>query len=133
VTHPHFPARWQASVVLMVGHLIVGVLHVWPRLVYPQRAQTTKVVLALNQIGPVWITAFGLTGLGLLVALRTHKLLHIAHILAGGVWVMYCFALEVGAIASGGTHLLPVATALLACVHFVLAGSYSRDLGRRPA
>lgn len=118
--------------ILMVGHLVVAVLHFWPHLVYPQRAQTTKVVLALSTIGPVWITAFGLTGLGLLVAIRTHKLLHVAHTFAGAVWIMYCFALEVGAISSGGTHLLPVATLLLACVHLVLAGSYSRDIGRRP-
>ena len=129
--HLRIPWRWQVSVVLTVTHLVVALLHINPRLIYPQRAQTTKVVLALSQLGPVWIAWFGLAGVTLVVTLHYNRAVHIAHMLGAASWLAYAFALEVGAWSSGGTHLLPVVTLALAALHVVLAASYSKDVGRR--
>jgi uncharacterized membrane protein len=112
----------------VIVHLAVALLHVFPRLVYPAVPTTTSVVVAINALGPVWITWFGATGICLVVALRTHRLLHVAHLLTGSSWLAYAFALEVGAIAAHGTHLLPVCTIALAAVHGILAFSYNADM-----
>lgn len=129
--HTRIPWRWQVSVVLTGTHLFVGLLHINPRLIYPQRAQTTKVVIALAQLGPVWITWFGAAGLFLVATLWANRGIHLAHMGGGATWLAYAFALEVGAWSSGGTHLLPVVTFALAALHFVLAASYSKDVGRK--
>jgi hypothetical protein len=129
--HTRLPWRLQVSVVLTVTHLVVALLHVNPRLIYPQRAQTTKVVLALSQLGPVWVTWFGCAGLALVFTLKLNRGVHLAHMLGAASWLAYAFALEVGAWSSGGTHLLPVVTLALAATHTILAASYSKDVGRK--
>lgn len=132
-THPYVAGRWQQSIALTVGQLAVAVMNVFPGLVYPRNPATTKVVLQLAGIGPIWIIWFGLTGLGLVVALWTRKLLHLAHLTTGSAWFGFAFVLEVGAWANGGTHILPVVCCSLATVHWLLAASYSRDVKPKEA
>jgi hypothetical protein len=125
--------RFALSVVLDIGQLMIAIFYLFPGFLAPARPTTTIVVVSLGSIGPIWTVWFGLTGLALLWALWTHKLLHVAHTATASSWLGFAFALEVGAIATGGTHLLPAASLLLGAVNLVVASSYSRDEGRRGA
>jgi hypothetical protein len=129
--HTRIPWRRQMSECLAITHLIVALLHISPRLIYPQRAQTTKVVLALSHLGPVWIIWFGSAAAVFAITRWLNRGVHIAHLLGGATWLAYAFALEVGAWSSGGTHLLPTVTLALAALHGILAASYSKDVGRK--
>lgn len=121
--------RFALSVVLVVGQLAIAIFYLFPGFLAPPRPTTTIVVVSLGQVGPIWTVWFGGTGLALLAALATHRLLHVAHAATASSWLGFCFALEVGAIATGGTHLLPAACLLLGAVNLVVAASYSRDAG----
>lgn len=121
--------RFALSVVLAVGQLTIAIFYLFPGFLAPERPRTTVVVVALGQVGPIWTVWFGVTGLGLIAGLVTHKLLHVAHAATASSWLGFTFALEVGAIATGGTHLLPAASLLLGAVNLVAAASYSRDAG----
>jgi hypothetical protein len=129
--HLRYPGRWQLSVLLAVAQVAIGVLHLWPHLVYPANPATTKVVAALSSLGPVWVAWFGVTGIALIVSLVANRLIHVAHMLAGSSWIAYAFALEVGAWSSHGTHFLPAVTAIVAAVHIISAVSYSNDARER--
>jgi hypothetical protein len=129
--HLRYPGRFQLSVLLAVAQVAIGVLHLWPHLVYPSNPATTKVVAALSGLGPVWVVWFGLSGLLLVLSLYANRLIHVAHMLTGSSWLAYAFALEVGAWASHGTHFLPAVTAIIAAVHIVAAVSYSNDARER--
>lgn len=129
--HLRYPGRWQLSVVLAVAQLAIGILHLWPRLVYPANPATTKVVAALSGLGPVWVVWFGLSGIALVLSLYANRLLHVAHMLTGSSWLAYAFALEVGAWSSHGTHLLPAVATIVAAVHIIAAVSYSNDARER--
>lgn len=131
IDHPRIAGRWQQSVALTVGQFAVAVLNAFPGLVYPKNPLTTAIVLHLASIGPIWIAWFGLTALGLTLGLVSNRGLHLAHLATGSAWIGFAFALEVGAIALHGTHILPLACLILATVHFNLAASYSRDLRAR--
>lgn len=122
--------RFWLSVVLLAGQLLIAGLYLFPGFLAPPRPTTTVVVVALGQVGPIWTVWFGGTGLALLWALVTHRLLHVAHTATASSWLGFAFALVVGAVATGGTYLLPVASLLLGAVNLVVAASYSRDEGR---
>jgi hypothetical protein len=122
--------RFALSVVLVVGQISIAVFYLFPGFLAPARPTTTVVVAALGSMGPIWTVWFGLTGLGLLAALATHRLLHVAHAATASSWLGFAFALVVGAVATGGTYLLPASSLLLGAVNLVVASSYSRDEGR---
>lgn len=131
--HPRVRERFALSVVLAIGQGAVAVAYLFPGFLAPARPTTTAIVVALGQIGPIWTVWFGVTGIALAGALWTDRLLHVAHVLTGSSWIGFAFALEIGAIANHGTHLLPLSSLLLGTVNLVIAGSYSRDVGRRRA
>ncbi len=127
-THPVVIGRRQLSMVTAAGQLAVAVAYLFPNSLAPARPTTTAIVLALAQVGPIWTVWFGLTGIAVILAIATHKLLHVAHTLVGSSWIGFTFALELGAWANHGTHLFPIVTVILGLLNLVLAGSYSRDL-----
>lgn len=127
--------RVQLSVALLVLQAVAAVLHSIPSLVYASaRPTTTRVVAYVSQLGPIWVLVFGLTALGLLVCLlRGHSnALAVAHLIAGGSWVMYASSLWIGALAANphGTVLYPCIATALAVVHSIIASSYNDTAGR---
>lgn len=129
-THPVVIGRRQLSVVTACGQLAVALAYLFPNSLAPARPTTTAIVLDLARVGPIWTVWFGLTGIAVIVAVITHKLLHVAHAAVGSSWIGFTFALELGAWANHGNHLFPIVTVVLGALNLVLAGSYSRDLRR---
>lgn len=124
-------ARRQISISMAVGQCVMAVIYFFPGTLAPARPTTTRIVVELARIGPVWTIWFGVTGIALIVALCTHKLLHVAHAAVGSSWLGFTFALVLSAFVNHGTYILPVATALLGVVNLSLAGGYSVHIGRR--
>jgi hypothetical protein len=126
----HIGFRHRLSMTLAVGQIALAIMYLFPGILTPDRPTTTRIVLELARVGPIWTIVFGLTGIAIIAALRVHKVLHVAHAATGSVWVGFVFALVLSAIANNGTYLLPALAAVLAVVNFVLAASYSEDMGR---
>jgi peptidoglycan/LPS O-acetylase OafA/YrhL len=126
----HIGFRHRLSMTLAVGQVTLAIMYLFPGVLTPDRPTTTRIVLELARVGPIWTVVFGLTGIAIVAALRVHKVLHVAHAATGSVWVGFVFALVLSAIANSGTYLLPALAAVLAVVNFVLAVSYSEDMGR---
>lgn len=124
-------ARRQISITMALGQCVMAVLYLFPGTLAPARPTTTRIVLELARIGPVWVIWFGVTGIALIVALCTHKLIHVAHAAVGSSWLGFTFALVLSAVVNHGTYLLPVATMLLGVVNLSLAGGYSIHVGRK--
>lgn len=129
-SNQHIGFRHQLSMVLALGDIVLAVLYLFPGVMTPASPTTTRIVLELARVGPVWTISFGLTGIAIIAGLQAHKLLHVAHAATGSSWVGFVFALVLSAVANHGTFLLPVVASVLAAVNFVLAVSYSRDVGR---
>lgn len=127
----HIGFRHHLSMTLAVGDIVLAILYLFPGVMTPASPTTTRIVLELARVGPVWTISFGLTGLAIVAGLQVHKLLHVAHAATGSSWVGFVFALTLGAVANHGTFLLPMLAAVLAAVNFVLAISYSQDVGRK--
>lgn len=120
------------SVILLVLQFVATGLHVVPSLVYSSTAHpTTRIVVYISHLGPLWVLLFGVTALGMLFALRYQKGLYQTHIGCAAVWVFYSAALWLGALVASphGTILFPVVTTALVFVHTILASSYSDDAG----
>lgn len=124
----HIKFRHRLSMTLAVGQVGLAIMYLFPGILTPDRPTTTRIVLELARVGPIWTVVFGLTGIAIVAALRVHKVLHVAHAATGSVWVGFVFALVLSAIANQGTYLLPAVCAGNAVVNFVLAASYSDDL-----
>lgn len=126
--------RVQVSAVLLTLQLTATVLHAVPGLVYATRAgrTTTRVVAYIQDLGPLWVFAFGVSGLVLAVALLRHRGVHYGHLACASVWVMYAVALWIGALADTphGTVFYPTVTSVLVAIHMILASSYNEDAGR---
>jgi hypothetical protein len=131
--HPRYAARFEMSICLAFGNCALAVMYLFPGLLAPANPTTTRIVTELARVSPIWTVWFGSTGIALIVALCTHKLLHVAHAATGSSWIGFCFVLELSAIANHGTHILPLAAALLGAVNIIVAASYSRDVRRREA
>jgi peptidoglycan/LPS O-acetylase OafA/YrhL len=129
--NPHIGFRHQLSMTLAVGDIVLAAMYLFPGILTPTSPTTTRIVLDLARIGPVWTVTYGLTGLAIIAGLQVHKLLHVAHAATGSVWVGFVFCLVLSAIANHGTFLLPAVCAVVAAVNFVLAVAYSRDVGRK--
>jgi peptidoglycan/LPS O-acetylase OafA/YrhL len=127
----HIGFRHQLSMTLAVGDIVLAAMYLFPGILTPTSPTTTRIVLDLARIGPVWTVTYGLTGLAIIAGLQVHKLLHVAHAATGSVWVGFVFCLVLSAIANHGTFLLPAVCAVVAAVNFVLAVAYSRDVGRK--
>lgn len=127
----HIKFRHRLSMTLAVGQVGLAIMYLFPGILTPDRPTTTRIVLELARVGPVWTIVFGVTGVAIVAALRVHKVLHVAHAATGSVWVGFVFALVLSAIANAGTYLLPALASVLAVVNFVLAVSYSEDMGSR--
>lgn len=127
----HIKFRHRLSMTLAVGQVALAIMYLFPGILTPDRPTTTRIVLELARVGPVWTIVFGVTGVAIVAALRVHKVLHVAHAATGSVWVGFVFALVLSAIANAGTYLLPALASVLAVVNFVLAVSYSEDMGSR--
>jgi hypothetical protein len=126
----HNGFRHSLSMTLAVCQLALAVLYLFPGVLTPNRPTTTRIVLELARVVPIWTVSFGLTGLAIIAGLQVHKLLHVAHAATASSLVGFTFALELSAWANHGTHLIPFLTATLATVHMVIAANYSRDVGR---
>lgn len=129
-SNQHIGFRHHLSMTLAVGDIVLAIMYLFPGIMTPTTPRTTRIVLELARVGPIWTVAFGLTGLAIIAGLRVHKLLHVAHAATGSSWVGFVFALVLSAVANNGTFLLPAVCAVLAAVNFVLAVSYSHDVGR---
>jgi len=127
----HIGFRHQLSMTLAVGDIVLAVMYLFPGILTPASPTTTRIVLDLARVGPVWTIAYGVTGLAIIAGLQVHKLLHVAHAATGSVWVGFVFCLVLSAFANHGTFLLPAVCAVVAAVNFVLAVAYSRDVGRK--
>lgn len=125
-------ARRHISVAMAAGQCAMAVLYLFPGTLAPARpATTTRIVVELGRIGPVWTVWFGVTGIALIVALCTHKLLHVAHAAVGSSWLGFTFALTLSAVVNHGTYVYPTTTLLLGVVNLSLAGGYSLHIGRK--
>lgn len=125
--------RSQLSVALLGLQIVAAVLHAFPALVYPRgNATTTRIVVYISQLGPVWVIAFGLTALVLAGLLTTGRGLHFAHLACAAVWVMYASSLWVGALGSDprGTVFFPCLATTMVIVHVITASSYNDFYGR---
>lgn len=126
----HNGFRHSLSMTLAVSQCVLAVLYLFPGVITPKEPTTTRIVLELARVAPVWTISFGLTGIAVIAGLSVHKLLHVAHAATASSWVGYAFALELSAWANHGTHLLPIMAGSFAAVNLVIAGNYSRDVGR---
>lgn len=110
------------------------VLHAVPRLVYAPRTgrTTTRVVAYIQDLGPLWVLAFGVTSLLLAAALLRRRGVHYGHLACATVWVIYAVALWIGALADTphGTVFYPVVVTIVFGFHLLLAASYNEDAGR---
>lgn len=110
------------------------VLHAVPGLVYAPRIgrTTTRVVAYIQDLGPLWVLAFGATALLLGLTLLRRRGVHYGHLACAAVWVMYAVALWIGALADSphGTVFYPTVTTVLVAIHMILAASYNEDAGR---
>ena len=129
----HNGFRHSLSMTLAVSQMVLAVLYLFPGVITPASPTTTRIVLELARVAPVWTISFGLTGLAVILGLAKHKLLHVAHAATASSWIGFAFALELSAWANHGTHLLPVLAGSLAAVNLIIAGNYSRDVGREEA
>lgn len=129
-SNQHIGFRHRLSMTLAVGQVVLAVMYLFPGILTPDRPTTTRIVLELARVGPIWTIVFGLTGIGIILGLRVHKVLHVAHAATGSSWIGFVFALVLSAIANNGTYLLPALALVLAAVNFVLAVSYSEDVSR---
>jgi hypothetical protein len=90
-----------------------------------------SVVAFLDQLGPIWTIAFGLTALLLLygLRLRRHRVLVFAHLLGVTVTAWWFAALLIGALISDPTG--PFVTSMLAfavtVLHFWSVMDYAAD------
>jgi hypothetical protein len=129
--------RAIASWILFSFQGLFAVLHVFPPLAYRVGAKvsTASVVAYINELGPVWISAFGITalGLGLSLILRKGHQTYLWHLMSGAVFGGYTAALFVGAFGDSphGPVTYPVLAALPVIGHFLLALSYSTTGGDR--
>jgi hypothetical protein len=109
-------------------------LHAVPGLVYASRLgrSTTRIVAYIQDLGPLWVLAFGITSLILSVALVRRRGVHYGHLACAGVWVVYAVALWIGALADKphGTVFYPTVTTVLVAIHVILAASYNEGAGR---
>jgi hypothetical protein len=126
--------RLQSSVILLVLQLVATALHVIPSLVYPSNTavRTTRIVVEIQHLGPIWVLLFGLSSLSLAAALwfgRPGRGEAYGHLFCAGVWVMYATGLWLGAFAEAphGTVLFPVLATFLVGFHTVVAASYNED------
>jgi hypothetical protein len=126
----HNGFRHSLSMTLAVSQCALAVLYLFPGLMTPAAPTTTRIALELARVVPIWTVSFGLTGLAVIAGLSVHKLLHVAHAATASSWIGFAFVLELSAWANHGTHLLPFMAASLAAVNLVIAGNYSRDVGR---
>lgn len=129
--------RATASWILCALQMTFAVLHAFPPLAYRVdiRSSTTAVVAYINELGPLWISAFGATALGLAFGLiaRKGRQLYLWHLLAGAVFGGYTAALFVGALGDvpHGPVTYPVLALLPVIGHFLLALSYGSPGGDR--
>lgn len=123
--------RAAASWILLAFQLTFSVLHLFPPLAYRVglKGATTQVVAYINELGPVWALAFGLSACGLFLALLSKKGRHIWHLITGSVFMGYATALFVGAWgeAPHGPITYPVLAILPVIGNFLLALSYGGD------
>ena len=129
-SNQHIGFRHHLSMTLALGDIGLAILYLFPGVMTPASPTTTRIVLELARVGPIWTITFGLTGLAIVACLQVHKLLHVAHAATGSSWVGFVFCLVLSAVANHGTFLLPAVATVLAAVNFVLAVSYSHDVGR---
>jgi hypothetical protein len=125
----------QASLLLLGLQAVAAVLHAVPGLVYPSRTgrTTTRLVAYIQDLGPLWVLAFGVSSLLLGGLLWRGRGVHYGHLGCAAVWVMYVVALWIGALADTphGTVFYPVVTTIVFSFHLLLAASYNEDAERR--
>lgn len=130
-SNQHNGFRHAMSMTLAVGNLAVALLYLFPGVLAPAAPTTTRIVLELARVAPIWTISFGLTGIAIVLGLARHKLLHVAHSATASSWVGFTFVLELSAWVNHGTHLLPVLSGVLAALNLVIAANYSREVGRK--
>jgi hypothetical protein len=129
--------RTMASWILFSFQAIFAILHIFPSLVYRAGTQgaTTAVVAYINELGPFWIGAFGVTalGLGLSLIVKRERQTYLWHLLSGAVFGGYSAALFVGAVGDTphGPVTYPVLALLPVIGHFLLSLSYGTTGGDR--
>ncbi|URG17398.1 putative membrane protein [Rhodococcus phage Mbo2] len=98
---------------------------------YARSGNTVTQYITQLMIVPVWAIVFGIPGVLLIVAaLFRRKLLPIAHLYTGSIWVGYAVALWITAIANPGTYIVvAVIVSLVAAFNLSLSDSYAE----RPA
>jgi hypothetical protein len=131
-----FPVhRLQVSYTLLTLQAVAAVVHAVPGLVYANRVgrTTTRVVAYIQDLGPVWVAAFGLSALLLAGALLRRRYVHYGHLACASVWVMYAVALWTGALLDTphGTIFYPILASVVVVLHVVLASSYNDDVRGR--
>ncbi len=127
--------RLQSSVILLALQLAATAVHVVPSLVYPSAAtaRTTRVVVEIQHLGPVWVLLFGASSLTLASGLWFGKPGRgelIGHLFCAAVWVFFSSSLWLGAFAvtPHGTVLLPLVATFVILFHTILAASFNEDL-----
>jgi len=127
--------RLQVSITLLCLQAVAAILHAVPGLVYATRVgrTTTRVVAYIQDLGPLWVFAFGISSLFLGATLLRGRGMHYGHLACASVWVMYAVALWLGALADTpkGTVFYPTVTSVLVFIHLILAISYNENAGVR--
>lgn len=115
---------------LVLLQLVLALLHLFPALVFSD-SPTVRVLVFINGLGPFWTLGFGITGVGLVVALWARRFRHWAHLGCTFVWVVYATALWIGAYAVSppGPIRLAIVCTGLAAVHLVTATQYADEPG----
>jgi hypothetical protein len=87
------------------------------------------VVAYINELGPIWVIAFGFSAGGLFLSLLLQRGRHLWHLVAGAVFMGYTTALFVGALGESphGPVTYPVLAVLPIVGNFLLALSYGGD------
>jgi hypothetical protein len=121
--------RAQMSRVLLILHVLLAVLHLFPRLVFNPDSRAAAVVVTINSLGPGWVALFGVSSALLMLALWRQRRRHLAHLACACVWVMYAMALWLGSLLASpvGPIRFALVASVLAVIHLVVATSYADD------
>lgn len=120
----------SGTVALAVLHTVLAVSYAVPGIatgVYAPTPGRVSVVSYIDQLGPIWTVAFGVTAVGLLCAVRWTNALIPAHAVGGGAMAIFTAALW---FSYGASNPRPtILTALFATTvllwHVFLAVTYS--------
>jgi hypothetical protein len=124
--------RLVATFALAALHGTLALVYLTPGLARgyppPPNVNRVSIVTYIESLGPVWQITFGLTAVLLVVGMFRHKLLALAHTVAGAGMSMFASALWLGFAFSSPKPAILSALGFTACVvwHLTIGVTFAR-------